>query len=174
MANWQLASKDGAAVNLAGHRVRDVVAQTKMKIFRLFVLASTLLFSHQAIAEQTQTSSDPELPVSGPAVWKIAGVEYQIDGTALVVMGNGQGLFIVKAQCDFPPDASHRGIAKSIAQYAVDHGLQKKAGQVLWNGKPVPFSGAVGVALAQQQSAILITAPNGFRYTFLLGELQKE
>jgi hypothetical protein len=144
-----------------------------MKSCALLFPMFALVMAIRCMAAQTQTSSNPEIPVSGPAVWKIAGVEYKIEGTAFLVMGNGQGLFIVKALCDFSPNASHRRFAESLARYAVAQELQKKAALV-WNGKPLPFSGSIGVALMQQQSALIFTATSGHKYIFTVDELEKK
>src|ERR1035437_5351212 len=96
----------------------------------------------------TQTSNNPEFPISGAEVWTVSGTNYNIEGTALLVMGNGQTLFVIKALCEYQPDASHTPIARSLAKYAVAHGYHKKVSASWGNGRPQPFSGGVGVALS--------------------------
>jgi hypothetical protein len=121
--------------------------------------------------QQTQTSSNPESPITGPEVWSVSATNYDIQGTALLTMGNGQTLFIIKALCNFVPDKTHRPVARSLAKYAVDHGYLKKVKQSWWNGTPQQFSGAVGVALMQKSRGDFSAPNSGYRYSFTVAEL---
>jgi hypothetical protein len=121
---------------------------------------------------QTQTSSNPEFPITGAEVWSVLGTNYNIEGTSLLVMGNGQTLFVVKALCNFAPDATHKPIAQLLAKYAVEHGYHKRVSASWGNGIAQPFSGVVGVALIQQSSKDFLTLSSGYRYTFPITELE--
>ena len=92
----------------------------------LSILTLTLLCVSGGGAPPTQTSGNPECPVTGTEVWTIAGKNYDIEGTALLTMGNGQTLFIVKALCASQPDRSWMPVARALAKYAIDHGYHKK------------------------------------------------
>jgi len=121
---------------------------------------------------QTQTSRNPESAITGAEVWKVSGTNYNVQGTSLLTMGNGQTMFIVKAFCDFVPSSKDKLIARSIAKYAVDHGYQAKVKESWWNGVPQQFSGAVGVALMQKAPAGSAPPAAGWRYNFTVAELQ--
>jgi len=122
---------------------------------------------------RTQTSGNPEAPVTGPEVWKINGTKFNVEGTACLVMGNGQTLFVVKAITDFPPNASHKPIARALAKYAVDKGYPGKVEQSSWNGKPTPFSGSIGVALFQKSGVGSVAVAAGWKYNFTVEELKQ-
>jgi hypothetical protein len=122
---------------------------------------------------QTQTSFNPEFPITGAEVWSVLGTNYSIEGTSLLVMGNGQTLFVVKALCNFAPDATHKPIAQSLAKYAVEHNYHKKVSASWANGIAQPFSGLIGVALIQQRNNGVLTLSSGYRYTFQIQELEK-
>jgi hypothetical protein len=121
--------------------------------------------------QQTQTSPNPESPITGPEVWSISGTNYDIQGTALLTMGNGQTLFVIKALCDFVPDNTYKPVAWLLAKYAVDHGYHKKVKQSWWNGMPQQFSGSVGVALMHKSHGDSSLPNSGYRYSFPLAEL---
>jgi hypothetical protein len=123
---------------------------------------------------QTQTSSNPEFPITGAEVWSVLGTNYNIEGTSLLVMGNGQTLFVVKALCNFAPDATHKPIAQSLAKYAVEHGYHKKVSASWGNGIAQPFSGVTGVAFIQQRNNSVLTLNSGYRYTFQIQELERK
>ncbi len=121
--------------------------------------------------QQTQTSSNPESPITGPEVWRLSATNYDIQGTALLTMGNGQTLFVIKALCDFVPDKTHKPVAYLLAKYAVDRGYLKKVKQSWWNGTPQQFSGTVGVALMQKSHGDSSAPNSGYRYSFTVAEL---
>ena len=148
-------------------------ANKSMKARILTTLAfSMLILSCGKGSSQTQTSNNPEFPITGAEVWNISGTNYNIEGTSLLVMGNGQTLFVVKALCDFQPDVSHKPIARSLAKYAVDHRYHKKVSASWGNGKPQPFSEAVGVALIHKSGADPLAVSSGYKYHFTVAELQ--
>jgi hypothetical protein len=145
-----------------------------MKASLTTALAVALLASACGKAPTTQTSTNPELPLSGAEVWKVSGTNFNIEGTAALVMGNGQTLLVVKALCDFQANASHKPIAQALAKYAVDHGYQNAITASSRGGKLPPFSGAVGVALTQKRSIGSVAAASGYRYSFKVAELQPQ
>src|ERR1035437_3117366 len=118
-----------------------------MKNIIPLITCFVLLFTSCGKPPQTQTSPNPEAPITGPEVWNVNGPKFNIEGTALLVMGNGQTLFIFKALCDFAPDQTHRPLARAITKYAVDNGYPSKVKESSWNGKPTPPSDGIGVAL---------------------------
>ena len=75
-------------------------------------------------------------------------------------------MFVIKALCDYQPDASHTPIARSLAKYAVAHGYHKKVSASWGNGRPQPFSGAVGVALSHKIGVGSAYVSSGYRYNF--------
>jgi len=123
---------------------------------------------------QTQTSPNPEFPITGAEVWSVLGTNYNVEGTSLLVMGNGQTMFIVKALINFKPDATHKPIAQSLAKYAVEHGYHKKVSASWGNGVAQPFSGVIGVALIRQSSSGLLSLNSGYRYTFPVKDLEEK
>ncbi len=139
----------------------------------LIVLCLALLCVSCGQEPRTQTSGNPEGPVTGPEVWKIDGTNFNVEGTACLVMGNGQTLFVVKAITDFPPNASHKPIARVLAKYAVDNGYPGKVKQSYWNGKPTPFSGSIGVALFQKRGVGSVAVAAGWKYNFTVEELKQ-
>jgi hypothetical protein len=145
-----------------------------MKTSFFTALAIALLVSACGKAPPTQTSTNPELPLTGAEVWKVGGTNFSVEGTAALVMGNGQTLLVVKALCDFQADTSHRPIAQALAKYAVEHGYQKAITESSRGGKLPPFSGAVGVALTQKRSIGSVAASSGYRYSFKAAELQPQ
>ena len=137
----------------------------------LILLIVALLCSSCGKPAPTQTSNNPEFPITGAEVWIVSGTNYNIEATTLLVMGNGETLFVIKALCDYRPDASHKPIARSLAKYAVDHGYHKKVSASWGNGRPQPFSGAVGVALINKIAVGATSASYGYRYSFQIAEL---
>jgi hypothetical protein len=113
---------------------------------------------------------NPEAPITGAEVWIVSGTNYNIQGTSLLTLGNGQTMFTVKALCEFPPSSNDRPIARSLAKYAIDHGYTAKVKQSSWNGIPQQPSGAIGVSL-MQNTPPGYPAP-GYRYSFTIAELQ--
>ena len=130
----------------------------------------------------TQTSNNPELPLTGTEVWSVSGTNFNIEGTAALLLRNGQTLLVVKALCDFQANASHRPIGRALAKYAVDHGYQNRlASSSSSSSSPLsapgarrPFSGSVGVALTQKRSIGSVSASTGYRYSFTVAELQDQ
>ena len=157
-----------------------------MKRFFLPALAVGLLMSGCGKAPPTQTSNNPELPLTGPEVWNVAGTNFNVEGTAALLLGNGQTLLVVKALCDFQANASHRPIGRALAKYAVDHGYQNRLASSSSSssssspssasalGARRPFSGSVGVALTQKRSIGSVSASTGYRYSFTVAELQDQ
>src|SRR5215510_6109155 len=96
-----------------------------MKAFLTTALAVALVVSACGKAPPTQTSTNPEVPLTGAEVWSLAGTNFNIEGTAALILRNGRTLLVVKALCGFPANASHKPIAQALAKYAVDHGYQK-------------------------------------------------
>ena len=120
----------------------SLVRRHKMKTYFLTGLAAAFFVSGCGKAPPTQTSTNPELPLTGAEVWKVDGTNFNVEGTAALVMGNGQTLVVVKALCDFRADGSHRPIAEALAKYAVDHGYQNALTASSSGGAPRPFSGS--------------------------------
>src|ERR1035437_6136684 len=145
-----------------------------MKNIIPLITCFVLLFTSCGKPPQTQTSPNPEAPITGPEVWNVNGTKFNIEGTALLVMGNGQTLFIVKALCDFAPDQTHRPLALAITKYAVDNGYPSKVKESSWNGKPTPPSDGIGVALFQKQTMGSVAMSSGCRYSFGINELKVE
>jgi len=145
-----------------------------MKTYFLTGLAAAFFVSGCGKAPPTQTSTNPELPLTGAEIWKVDGTNFNVEGTAALVMGNGQTLLVVKALCDFQADGSHRPIAEALAKYAVDHGYQNALTASSSGGAPRPFSGSVGVALTQKRSIGSVAANSGYRYSFKIAELQAQ
>jgi hypothetical protein len=171
----------GLAFAAAGF-LREFRNSKRVAVFILLGLATLIcvfgtLRSFQLIPSfskpsQTQTSSNPEFPITGAEVWNVRGTNYNIEGTSLLVMGNGQTLFVIKALCNFAPDVTHKPIAQSLAKYAVEHGYHKKVSASWRNGIAQPFSGVIGVALIQQSGSGILTLSSGYRYTFQVSELE--
>jgi len=138
------------------------------------IICLALLVSSCGKPPPAKTSTNPEPPVTGRETWVINGTNYSIEGTAMLIMGNGTSLFVVKGLCDFAPDASHEPLARRLAKYAVDHGYHAKVKQTVWNGQTIPFSGNIGVALMQQRSVGSVAMNAGYRYNFNVDELTKK
>jgi hypothetical protein len=145
-----------------------------MKTSLTTALAVALLFSACGKAPPTQTSTNPELALTGAEVWNVSGTNFNIEGTAALRMGNGQTLLVVKALCDFQANASHKPIAQALAKYAVDHGYQKAIAASSRGGTLPLFSGSVGVALTKRRSIGSVAASSGYRYSFKIAELQPQ
>jgi hypothetical protein len=161
----------------SARRLKNLCVLNKVKIVKVFIIVTftfcVLLLCSEKGSSQTQTSPNPEFPITGAEVWDISGTNYNIEGTSLLVMGNGQTLFVIKALCDFQPDASHKPIARSLAKYAVGHGYHKKVSASWGNdGKPQPFSDAVGVALIHKSGIGPLAVSSGYKYHFTVVELQ--
>ena len=144
-------------------------------LFQSLIILSSVLFVLLSGCEnppkQTQTSTNPEVPITGKEVWTIEDTDWTIEGTAMLIMGNGTGLCVVKAHVDFSPNATHRPMARSLAKYAVKNKYHKKVSNAVHNGKPVKFSGGIGVALVDRHGLGL---NSGYRYSFKVDELQTE
>ena len=153
-----------------------------MKSLFLPALAVGLLISGCGKAPPTQTSNNPEFPLTGAEVWNVSGTNFNVEGTAALLLGNGQTLLVVKALCDFQASASHRPIARALAKYAVEHGYQNRLASSSSSspspssapGARRPFSGSVGVALTQKRSIGSVSASTGYRYSFTVAELQDQ
>ncbi len=139
----------------------------------LTLLCLALLCGSCGQEPRTQTSGNPEAPVTGPEVWNVNGTNFNVEGTACLVMGNGQTLFVVKAITDFAPQAFHKPIARALAKYAVDNGYPSKVKQSSWNGTPTPFSGSIGVALFQKRGVGSVAVAAGWKYNFTAEELKQ-
>lgn len=137
----------------------------------VLILPMLVLLCSSCGKTPTQTSNNPEFPITGAEVWTVSGTNYNIEGTALLVMGNGQTLFVVKALTDHNPDGSQQPVARCLAKYAVDHGYHKRAISSWGNGRPQPFSGAVGVALIHKTGLGPSSVSYGYRYSFTVAEL---
>jgi hypothetical protein len=142
--------------------------------FSLLILCVSIALTSCGKRPTTRTSQNPEIPITGAEVWKVNGTNFNIEGTACLIMGNDQTLFIVKALCDFSPNASHKPIACNLAKYALDHTYPAKLKQASWNGKGIPFSGSIGVALIQKQNIGNVSASSGWRYPFTVQELTEQ
>ena len=141
--------------------------------YHLIVPCLVLLCASCGKAPPTQTSNNPEAPVTGPEIWNVNGTNFNIEGTACLVMGNGQTLFVVKAITDFAPGAADQPIARALAKYAVDNGYPGKVKQSYGNGKPTPFSGGIGVALFRKQGVGSMAVAAEWKYHFTVKELQQ-
>ena len=129
--------------------------------------------TNNAIPLQTQTSGNPESPLSGAEVWNVSGTNYSIEGTALLALGKGQTMFVVKAISEFYPNQSHKSVARALAKYAFDHGYVSRVTQSWWNGVPQQFSGSVGVALIQKYPDASSNSSSGYRYQFSVADLEE-
>ena len=134
----------------------------------VFALAFLLFCSacRRTPSAQTRTTRNPEIPITGPEVWDINGTAYQIEGTSWLLMGNGRSLFVIKAIVEFTPSASHRPVAAQLAKYATDNGYTDKMKGRTWQGRPVPYSGSIGVTLCQTRGLGSAHVFAGYRYNF--------
>jgi hypothetical protein len=180
--NWLKATRDSALLFFLAHCSMkrqvtvvlgivlvgsiEIIAEAQTNTLPMVLLSNG---TNSGIPQQTQTSSNQESPVTGREVWSVSGTNYDIQGTALLTMGNGQTMFVVKALCDFTPGKAHKPLAQSLARYAVDHGYLAKLPRP--SGAAPRFSEVVGVALMQKPKDRSSTPSSGYRYSFALAEI---
>src|SRR5262245_54471357 len=146
--------------------------QMKTSFFALATVA--LIITACGKPPPTQTSNALELPLTGAELWSMGGSNFNVEGTAALLLRNGQTLLVVKALCDFQANASHRAIAQALAKYAIDHGYQNALTNGLGSSPRRPFSGSVGVALTRRKTIGSVAASTGYRYNFTITELQAQ
>lgn len=151
----------------------DMICPRIFNVLRMLISISMFFCLFTASCSQknqTNTSGNPEVPLTGFETWEIDNVEYIVEGTAYLIMKDENALFIIKVMTPFKPNGSHKQLARLFAIYANSHGYLKKMDSISYNGRPVKFSGAIGVALFEKQETGITV---GWKYNFTLEELSR-
>ena len=143
----------------------------------LFILA-IIPFIHSCKTQRaTKTSPFPQIAQTGRETWNIAGKEYQIESTYIIIFKNGVQ-YTINYVCDENIDIDSLNkdkaleIAFPIIRYAYDNDLYKKK-HVKQNGKDIKVD-AIGVAIMKQKSEAkgLVTKSHMYKVSLSLGEIK--